>query len=218
MILEIYTDASIKTFNNGRVFGCSGAICSTTGGSIYTINPDTTNNKSELLAIYNGLLLADGIKNSLTEDCEIHIYSDSQFAVYGLTRWMYAWLKTRDTNGVIYGSNGMPVKNQSLFAMILSFMSTNNMRVYFHHTAGHVNYNSPKMLEKANTTYFKSNGYYLKPEDIYKVSYYNDIVDRTSRAKLDSINPNDFPVQEFNEGKLLAKYTIPNNFNKFIGR
>ena len=47
---------------------------------------------------------------------------------------------------------------------------------------------------------------------------YNDIVDRTSRAKLDSINPNDFPVQEFNEGKLLAKYTIPNNFNKFIGR
>ena len=218
MILEIYTDASIKTFNNGRVFGCSGAICSTTGGSIYTINPDTTNNKSELLAIYNGLLLADGIKNSLTEDCEIHIYSDGQFAVYGLTRWMYAWLKTRDTNGVIYGSNGMPVKNQSLFAMILSFMSTNNMRVYFHHTAGHVNYNSPKMLEKANTTYFKSNGYYLKPEDIYKVSYYNDIVDRTSRAKLDSINPNDFPVQEFNEGKLLAKYTIPNNFNKFIGR
>ena len=61
MILEVYTDASIKTYPNGRTFGCSGAICPTTGESIYSINPDTTNNKSELRAIYIGVQLIKDI-------------------------------------------------------------------------------------------------------------------------------------------------------------
>ena len=48
------------------------------------------------------------------------------------------------------------------------------------------------MLQKANETFKRSNGFYLRPEEIYKISYYNDIVDKTSRAKLEGINPNDF--------------------------
>jgi ribonuclease HI len=213
MKLEIYTDASIRTFNN-RTFGCSGAICPITGNSMYTINPDTTNNKSELLAIFNGVKLAYGLTWDLPEEHEIHIYSDSQFAIFGLTKWIYGWLRNRDKNGVMYGSNKLPVKNQELFAMILTFMVKNNLKIHFHHQSGHVNYASEKSLTEANEVFYKSNGYYLAREDIYKISYYNDIVDKASRAKLDNIDVNEFPV--FQNNVEMLRYKIPYGFNKFI--
>lgn len=216
MVLEIYTDASIRTFSNGRTFGCSGALCSTTGESRYIITPDSTNNKSELIAIYMGVALADEIRKRHLKSYDIHLYSDSQFGIFGLTKWIYGWLKTIDNNGIIYGSNKQPVKNQELFAMILSYLSMNKLKVNFHHIAGHVRYTSTKMLAKANETYKSSNGVYLRPEDIYKVSYYNDIVDKTSRAKLDSINPNEFPILDNDNTTQMCSYIIPDDFRYFI--
>lgn len=217
MVLEIYTDASIKAFDNDRIFGCSGALCATNGESIYNINPDTTNNRSELIAIYNGVVLADNIRKRINEHCQVHLYSDSQFGVFGLTKWIYGWIKTMDDNGIMYGSNRQPVKNQELFAMILSYLSINKLKVNFHHMAGHVRYTSTKMLSKANDTFNKSNGYYLRPEDIYKISYYNDIVDKTSRAKLDNINPNEFPIVGNGYDYItMVNYKIPKDFKNYI--
>lgn len=218
MVLEIYTDASIRKFNNGRIFGCSGALCATTGNSVYNINPDTTNNRSELIAIYDGCKLADRIRKVHPEYNEIFLYSDSQFGVFGLKRWMYGWLKTMDSNGVLYGSNGQPVKNQELFIMIICYLVSNNLRINFRHQAGHTKYTSMKALEKANEVFNTSNGYYLRPEDIFKISYYNDIVDKTSRIKLDNINPNSFPIRDTrSELKTMATYTIPKSFGNYIG-
>lgn len=215
MQLEIYTDASIKTFNNGRTFGCSGALCTTTEESRYIITPDTTNNKSELLGVFLGLQLAKEIMDRNPNMYNgVYIYSDSQFSIFGLTRWIYGWMKTADSNGVIYGSNKQPVKNQELFMMILNYISANGLNVFFRHQAGHVRYTSQKMLSKANETFFRSNGYYLKPEEIYKISYYNDIVDKTSRAKLDGVNPDDFQI--INASLQPVRYVIPRNFKQYL--
>ena len=83
--------------------------------------------------------------------------------------------------------------------------------------AGHVRYTSTKMLSKANDTFNKSNGYYLRPEDIYKISYYNDIVDKTSRAKLDNINPNEFPIVGNGcDYTTMVNYKIPEDFKNYI--
>lgn len=216
MVLEIYTDASIRTYTNGRTFGCSGAIAPLVNEARYTINPDSTNNRSELIAVYLGVQLANEIKMKHPEYDEIHLYSDSQFSIFGLTKWIYGWIKTIDNNGVMYGSNKEPVKNQDLFAMILTYLAINKLQIHFHHQAGHVRYTSVKMLMKANETFFKSNGYYLRPEDIFKISYYNDIVDKTSRAKLDSIDPNEFTIYD-NYNKIgLVRYNIPHDFKKYI--
>ena len=73
-----------------------------------------------------------------------------------------------------------------------------------------------KLGKKANETYKASNGVYLRPEDIYKVSYYNDIVDKTSRLKLDSINPNEFPILNDNNSIQMCSYVIPDDFRHFI--
>ena len=215
MVLEIYTDASMRTFPNGRTFGCSGAIAPHVNQSCYVINPDSTNNRSELVAVYLGVQMANHIKTQHPEYDEIHLYSDSKFSIAGLTKWIYSWEKTMDTNGIMYGSNKEPVKNQDLFVMILSYLAINKLKIHFHHQAGHVRYTSIKMLKKANQTFYGSNGYYLTPEDIFKISYYNGIVDATSRAKLDSINPNEFMVTNTDNNNM-ARYVLPKNFRNYI--
>lgn len=218
-VLEIFTDASIRKYDNGRVFGCAGALETATMREEYLISQDTTNNRSELLAVYLGLKLAKKIMdNNPGYYDRVILYSDSQFAIYGLTRWMSTWMKTKDQNGVIYGSNGYPVKNQELFMCILSFITTNKLKVSFKHCAGHVRYTSTKMLAKANDTFYKSNGTYLRPEDIYKVSYYNDLVDMTTREKLDTINPNDYPILHYeNNYNMMTNYIVPSNYMEYMG-
>lgn len=217
-VLEICTDASIRTFPNGRVFGCAGALCITTMEQDYLVSQDTTNNRSELLGVYLGLKLGKRIMDQNPNYEKLIIYSDSQFAIFGLTKWMSGWMRTRDNNGIIYGSNGKPVKNQELFMCILSYIATNNITVSFRHCSGHVRYTSIKMLKEANDVYYKSNGEYLRPEDIYKLAYYNDIVDTTTREYLQTINPDLYPVMDYsNNYQVMTRYVVPNNYINFIG-
>ena len=217
-ILEICTDASICTFANGRTFGCAGALCITTLEEDYLVSQDTTNNRSELLAVYLGLKLGKRIMDKNPNYKSIIIYSDSQLAIFGLTKWMPGWMKTMDSNGIIYGSNGKPVKNQELFMCILSFITANKLKVAFKHCSGHVRYTSTKMLKLANDAYYKSNGEYLRPEDIYKIAFYNDIVDNKTRNYLQSINPDIYPIMDYsNNYQVMAKYIVPNNYTNFIG-
>lgn len=217
-VLEICTDASIRKFPNGRTFGCAGALCITTMEQEYLVSQDTTNNRSELLGVYLGLKLGKRIMDQNPNYDSIIIYSDSQFAIFGLTKWMPGWMRTRDANGIIYGSNGMPVKNQELFMCILSYITSNQLKVSFKHCSGHVRYTSTKMLKKANDVFYKSNGTYLRPEDIYKLAYYNDIVDNTTREYLQTINPDVYPIMDYsNNYQVMTKYVVPNNYMNYIG-
>lgn len=217
--IEICTDASIRKFPNDRIFGCAGALSISTGEQEFLISQDTTNNRSELLAVYLGVKLGKKIMDNNPNVYDgIIIYSDSQFAICGLTKWMDGWIKTKDSNGIIYGSNGSYVKNQELFMCILSYMVANNLKITFRHCSGHVRYNSPKMLEKANKVFFKYNGFYLRPEEIYKISYYNDIVDRSTRAKLEYIDPDLYPTMDYsNNYKSMTRYVVPDNYKEYIG-
>lgn len=218
-ILEICTDASMRTFlDSGRVFTCSGAICINNMQERYTVTADSTNNRGELLGVYLGVKLAEEIL--LKEPgiySRINLYSDSQFSIFGLRDWMVKWKTTMDKNGVIYGSNGAPVKNQELFMMIITYCVTHNLVIHFYNQKGHVNNNSSKQLANANAQFKAANGFYLKPEDIFKISFYNDIVDKNSRNVLDEIDPNNYPVFHYgHEGINLCHYVVPDNFKDFI--
>lgn len=220
MILEICTDASIKKYDNGRVFGCSGAVCINNMEEEYLISPDSTNNRSELLAVYLGCLLASKLLYYYGSEVEdIILYSDSQFSIFGLTRWMDDWIhNTR--NGIMYSSSKKPVSHQELFKMILIFLSQNNMKIHMRHQLGHVNYNSQIELARANATFKTSNGYLLKPEDIYKISYYNDYIDnqtrdRLNRMSLDEVNL--YPKIYYNKIQdKMCYYIIPKNYKYYV--
>lgn len=218
MNLEICTDASIRTFENGRVFSCSGAICINNAETSYVISPDSTNSRGELLAIYLGCKLAHKmVMENPNIFTDIILYSDSQFAIFGLTRWMNSWIKN-SSNGIMYGSNKKPVKNQNLFKSIITYLITSGLVVHMRHQAGHVNYHSNRMLAKANATFKQSNGYLLKPEDIYKISYYNDLIDKSTRDILynESLNPNEYPIMHYNDEDAMCNYVIPSNYKDFV--
>ena len=216
-ILEICTDASLKTYTNGRVFTCSGAVCINTTEETYTVSKDSTNNRGELLAVYLGIKLAEKtIYQFPNKFAAIYLYSDSQFAIYGLRDWMVNWIKTEDEDGVLYGSSNLPVKNQELFKMIITYCVTHKLVVNFFNQKGHVNLNKQKDLALANRQFKTANGFWLKPEDIYKISFYNDIVDKNTRRILDNVNPDDYPAYTVKSTQQMMQYKIPENFKDFI--
>jgi len=47
-------------------------------------DPETTNNRMELLAAIRGL-------EALAKPCEVELFSDSQYVVKGITSWMAGW-------------------------------------------------------------------------------------------------------------------------------
>lgn len=53
---------------------------------IFGGHPHTTNNRMEMLAAIEGL-------RTLTEPCEVTVYSDSQLLVKGMTEWLANWKK-----------------------------------------------------------------------------------------------------------------------------
>lgn len=65
--------------------------------------PDTTNNRMELLATIESL-------KALTRHCEVELYTDSQYVRKGITEWMVNW-KRRGWKTAAK----KPVKNQDLW-------------------------------------------------------------------------------------------------------
>lgn len=63
---------------------------------------DTTNNRMELTAVINGIKMLDKGESAT-------LYSDSQYVINGITKWIHSWKKHRWTNGS--GS----IKNRNLW-------------------------------------------------------------------------------------------------------
>ena len=123
-ILEVCTDASMKDIAGHdyklRPFGAAGAVCINTDEMKINICPDSTNNRAELIAIYTGIQMAESIYHRDKCYDKIIIYSDSQFSIFGLTKWMPSWLQS-ERNGILFNSSGKPVMNQELFKMIIIY-------------------------------------------------------------------------------------------------
>lgn len=73
---------------------------------LYGAEPDTTNNRMELLGAIMAL-------KSLTRPCEIEFTTDSQYVRKGITEWIHQWkIKNWKT------SDKKPVKNADLWQML----------------------------------------------------------------------------------------------------
>ncbi len=85
--------------------------------------PDTTNNRMELMAVIEGL-------SALTRPSRIELFSDSQYVLNGLKEWMKSWKqrgwKTADKK---------PVKNRELWERLDELTSSHDIR--FHWVRGH---------------------------------------------------------------------------------
>jgi len=85
--------------------------------------PDTTNNRMELLAAIRAL-------EALREPCGVDLYTDSQYVQKGISEWVSGWQrrgwKTAD---------GKAVKNEDLWRALLT--ATRGHRIAWHWVRGH---------------------------------------------------------------------------------
>jgi len=86
-VVELYTDGACSgnPGPGGWAFilrhPASNAEQESSGG-----DPQTTNNKMELLSVIKGL-------EALEKPCRVMLFSDSQYVVKGLREWMDGWIK-----------------------------------------------------------------------------------------------------------------------------
>lgn len=98
----IYTDGACKG-NPGP--GGWGVILSYKGTAkeLFGGDPDTTNNRMELMAAIQAL-------ETLTQPCSVRINTDSKYVLQGITEWMINWKKRGWKT-----ASRTPVKNEDLW-------------------------------------------------------------------------------------------------------
>jgi ribonuclease HI len=90
---------------------------------IHGAEPDTTNNRMELMAAIKGL-------SSLKEKCKVDLYTDSQYVQKGISEWLAGW-KARGWRK----ADKQPVKNGDLWQMLDEVTAKHQVR--WHWVKGH---------------------------------------------------------------------------------
>lgn len=121
-VVELFTDGACRG-NPGP--GGWGALLRWRGQEreLYGYDPDTTNNRMELLAAIRGL-------EALNRPCRVELTTDSQYVQKGVDEWMANW-KRRGWRT----ANKKPVQNQDLWQALDAQLEQHEVR--FHWTRGH---------------------------------------------------------------------------------
>lgn len=101
-VVHIYSDGACK--GNPGAGGWGALLIS--GGHRKEIcggEPDTTNNRMEMMAVIRAL-------ESLKRPSTVHVHTDSQYVQKGISEWMTGWKKRGWRT-----ADGKPVKNQDLW-------------------------------------------------------------------------------------------------------
>lgn len=192
LTLNIFTDASVKTLQDGTVLSCPGSICVVTDsfGNTYKLEEDfdernivigSTNNDGEIRAVALGVYYAIKYKNSFQF---INLFSDSNTCIQGLNDWIFRWVKNIRGDR-LYGSSKKPVANQDIISSIVNTIIENDININLYHQKGHVK-NSSQGHEKCFNDFLTTNGINKSMDiDLIKcISFYNEYVDDKTKETL----------------------------------
>ena len=124
--VDIFTDGACSgnpgPGGYGTILRCGGVEKELSGGE-----PDTTNNRMELMAVIVGL-------KALKRPCDVTIYTDSQYVANGITKgWAESWRK----NGW-RKADKKPAQNPDLWESLLDELSKHEYKiVWLKGHAGH---------------------------------------------------------------------------------
>ena len=182
--LNIFTDASVYK-NENETIGAPGFVA-VIGENIVEqksiILRESTNNESELYAVNMAIQYALQNRDKIEI---INIFSDSQFAIFGLREWIFNWINNIKDDK-LYNSSGRQVANQSIFMNIIYTILSNNLNISFYHNRGHFKNSQVKEFINLFTKHNFLNDY-IDFKSAYKIIYYNSIVDNNTRALLHEI-------------------------------
>jgi ribonuclease HI len=118
-IIEVYVDGSCSPTNPGPG-ACAYAIVDNNVLLRYEVfrYPEATNNIMELTAVIKSLECCI----SKYSDCDIYLYTDSQYVQKGMTEWGEKWKANKWKNSI-----GKPVANKKLWNKILKLQNSLNV-------------------------------------------------------------------------------------------
>lgn len=185
--LNIFTDASMRTIKD-EVVGAPGYIAVI--GSIMVhedirILRDSTNSESELYAIYMAIQYALLNRDKVQV---INIFSDSQFAIYGLREWIFNWVHNI-RNDRIYNSSKKEVAHQNIFMGIIYTILEYDLQINLYHNRGHFTESKIKQFIEL----FKVHNFlydYIDSNTARMIIKYNNHIDNDTRNKLYSLSNN----------------------------
>lgn len=122
MMVEIYTDGACKGNPGPGGWGVLMRYASHEK-TLKGAEQMTTNNRMELTAAIKGL-------EALTRQCEVDLYTDSQYLRQGMTSWLANWKKRGWRT-----ANHEPVKNVDLWQQL--DVLTQRFQVHWHWVKGH---------------------------------------------------------------------------------
>ncbi|WP_250658331.1 ribonuclease HI [Alkalimarinus coralli] len=128
----IYTDGACK--GNPGPGGWGAALKSGQHKKhIYGGEPNTTNNRMELMAAIKSLQL-------LNRPCDVDIYTDSQYVRKGITTWIHGWKKNDWRT-----SSKTPVKNDDLWKALDAEVQRHKLN--WHWVKGHSGHPGNEMAD-----------------------------------------------------------------------
>lgn len=188
LVYDLFCDASIDLEEHVACAGCTVTRNGYEATSYGIIQKEATNNSAEILAIWLGVRLAIGIRNSIMQSKEIQrvkfrLFSDSKISLFGVKTWIFSWIRRQKEDGTLINSTEQPVVNQEYFADIYKSIVDNELHIEFYHQRGHVCIFDSSKLEKAAKDFRNANHVPLHRLglDITHISKYNDIVDNVTR-------------------------------------
>ena len=101
---------------------------------LYDGEPDTTNNRMELMAAIESL-------NALKEPCDVDLYTDSQYVKGGMTGWIHGWKK----NGWKTSAK-KPVKNVDLWQALDEAVKRH--KISWHWVKGHAGHDENERADE----------------------------------------------------------------------
>ena len=124
--VDIFTDGACSgnpgPGGYGTILRCGGVEKELSGGE-----PDTTNNRMELMAVIVGL-------KALKRPCDVTIYTDSQYVANGITK---GWAESWKNNGW-RKADKKPAQNPDLWESLLDELSKHEYKiVWLKGHAGH---------------------------------------------------------------------------------
>ncbi len=145
-MIEIWTDGACS--GNPGKGGWGALLCKgTVEKELYGGEPDTTNNRMELMATIKAL-------EALKKPCTVTLYTDSNYVKNGITTWIKGWLAKNWKT-----ANGQPVKNKDLWLMLLEATKPHKINwVWVKGHAGNVNNERADSLARLGITTLKQEG------------------------------------------------------------
>lgn len=219
MVINLFCDASINLEKKVACGGCYITAQDNIGiydiGQRLILQENATNNSSEILAIWIGIVEALKLRNEYP-GAIFRLFSDSKISLYGLRDWMKNWIKNMDENGTLISSSGTPVMNQQRFIDIYNLIVENNLRVEFYHQRGHV-FEGRVSMQKARAQFIRANK--VPPEglglDIAYISKCNSIIDNATRKAVGMydtyIKTGEFPEGVELEGTYPMEFSVRSN-------